>query len=85
METLVQKLELSQPMIVSPSLSGGVALPYLLEKPESAHHICCGFVPVAPVATGHYSKDVYSMCQVCVFRTLLKTSNITLLILAIHI
>lgn len=44
---LVSVLKMPAPVIVSPSMSGKISLPFLIEYPDKVK----GFVPVAPVET----------------------------------
>jgi abhydrolase domain-containing protein 14 len=50
LETLLDRLSIDRPVIVSPSMSGRFALPFLCAKPERV----AGFVAVAPVAIPSY-------------------------------
>ena len=45
---------IKKPVIVSPSMSGGLSLPFLIEEPEGA----AGFVAVAPVAIPLYREKL---------------------------
>ena len=61
---LIEKLGLDRPIIVSPSMSGGYSLPYIIgREPEKGLSKCRGFVPVAPVATGNFYREM-PKCEV---------------------
>jgi len=47
-------LELKKPVVVSPSMSGGYAFPFVLQHPEAAS----GFVAVAPVGISQYESQL---------------------------
>lgn len=49
-----------RPVLVSPSMSGRFALPFLLARGERL----AGFVPVAPVGTKDYAAEQYRRVQV---------------------
>ena len=53
MTELISSLHLSSPVIISPSMSGTLSLPYLTTHPGNVK----GFVPVAPVSTGNYNSQ----------------------------
>lgn len=42
-------------MLVSPSLSGHYALPFLMQ----GHHQLRGFVPIAPTSTQNYNQEQF--------------------------
>jgi len=50
MTQLITMLHFSQPVIVSPSMSGSFSLPYLTAHPGDIK----GFIPVAPVMSGNF-------------------------------
>ena len=56
---LLALLKVQSPVIVSPSMSGRLSLPFLTSHPDMVR----GFVPVAPVATETYI-DKYPSIQV---------------------
>lgn len=61
LEKLIQELAPnSKPVLVSPSMSGSFSLPLLERNPD----LICGYIPVAPVSTGSYSKDFYQSLKV---------------------
>jgi pimeloyl-ACP methyl ester carboxylesterase len=51
---LMERLKLTLPVLVSPSLSGGYSLPLVAQHPAMLK----GFVPVAPVSIPTYEKQV---------------------------
>ncbi len=51
---LMNQLNLIQPVLVSPSMSGGYSLPLVVQHPEKLK----GFVPVAPVSIPTYEKQL---------------------------
>ena len=55
---------MERPVIVSPSMSGSFALPYLLTHPESSGEGCSGYIPIAPVGTEDYNPAQYKACTV---------------------
>ena len=56
---LLSLLNLKDPVIISPSMSGRVSLPFFTTHPEKVK----GYIPVAPVNTGRY-KSNYPTIQV---------------------
>lgn len=61
----IKKENLGAPLIVSPSMSGSFALPYLMESdPSVCQQRATAYIPVAPVGTGQYSDSDYKQCQV---------------------
>jgi hypothetical protein len=55
---LIRALRLSNFVIISPSMSGRFALPYVIQSSARQHSIC-GFVPIAPAGTEKYQKADY--------------------------
>lgn len=47
-------------IIISPSMSGGFAIPFLFSNPEEFK----GYLPVAPVSTGSHTHDEYAKVKV---------------------
>lgn len=47
-------------VLVSPSLSGSYALPFLMRR----HHQLRGFVPIAPTSTRNYTRDQFRAVKV---------------------
>lgn len=56
---VIQQLGLHRPVLISPSMSGRFALPFLLAHSEQL----AGFVPIAPVGTREYSAVQYQQVQ----------------------
>ena len=54
---VMEKLKIQRPVIVSPSMSGSYSLPFIFQGVEGRN--LRGFVPVAPVGTGSYTKEDY--------------------------
>lgn len=48
---LIELLDIGRPVVISPSMSGGVSFPLILHHPERVS----GFVPIAPVGESEYS------------------------------
>lgn len=59
MTNLISSLSLANLIIVSPSMSGFISLPFLTAHPEKIK----GYIPVAPVETGKY-KTLYASIKV---------------------
>ena len=57
MTNLISSLNLANPVIVSPSMSGFISLPFLTAHPEKVK----GYIPVAPVNTGKYMSEYASI------------------------
>ena len=57
MTNLISSLNLGTPIIISPSMSGKLSLPFLTAHPEKVK----GYIPVAPVFTGRYSSQYPSI------------------------
>ncbi|XP_072026055.1 putative protein-lysine deacylase ABHD14B isoform X2 [Amphiura filiformis] len=53
-------MNITKPIIVSPSMSGGYALPLLFQHPEAFK----GYVPVAPVGIDNFTDEQYKTNQV---------------------
>jgi abhydrolase domain-containing protein 14 len=62
MISLLSSLEVAAPVIISPSMSESVALPFLTAHPDKVK----GYIPVAPVSTGRYSS-LYPSIKVSMF------------------
>lgn len=53
LEGVLRDLQLQNTVLVSPSLSGSYALPFLMQS----HHQLYGFVPIAPTSTRNYAQE----------------------------
>ncbi|KFV18774.1 Alpha/beta hydrolase domain-containing protein 14A, partial [Tauraco erythrolophus] len=60
LDHVLQELSMRRPVLVSPSMSGRFALPFLLARWEQL----AGFVPIAPVGTKDYAAEQYQQVQV---------------------
>lgn len=60
LERILEELGLERPVLVSPSMSGRFALPFLLLHGDRLG----GFVPIAPVGTRDYAVGQYQRVQV---------------------
>ena len=54
---ILSTFDLKSPIIISPSLSGKISLPFLVKYPEKVK----GFMPIAPVGTENYVKEFPSI------------------------
>jgi len=54
LEACLTELSISNPVIISPSMSGQFAIPYILENPETTS----GWVAVAPVAIPRFQEQL---------------------------
>ncbi|NXV81907.1 ABHEA protein, partial [Atlantisia rogersi] len=59
LDRVLQQLAMWKPVLVSPSMSGRFALPFLLARGDRL----AGFVPVAPVGTKDYTAEQYQRVQ----------------------
>ena len=57
MINLLSSLDFTAPVIISPSMSGSVSLPFLTAHPDKVK----GYIPVAPVSTGRYTSQYPSI------------------------
>ena len=65
---LFKALKVKQPLLISASMSGRYALPYmLLPNPESCDERVSAFVPLAPVNTARFTHAQYHRCEVYVY------------------
>lgn len=60
LDHVLQELGMQRPVLVSPSMSGRFALPFLLAHGDRL----AGFVPIAPVGTKDYTAEQYRAVQV---------------------
>ncbi|XP_057230756.1 protein ABHD14A [Malurus melanocephalus] len=59
LDRVLQDLSMQRPVLVSPSMSGRFALPFLLAQGDRL----AGFVPIAPVGTKDYTAEQYQRVQ----------------------
>ncbi|NWI51323.1 ABHEA protein, partial [Calyptomena viridis] len=59
LDRVLQELGLQRPVLISPSMSGRFALPFLLVQGDQL----AGFVPIAPVGTKDYTAEQYRRVQ----------------------
>ncbi|KAM6121039.1 protein ABHD14A [Pterocles gutturalis] len=59
LDHVLQELGMQRPVLVSPSMSGRFALPFLLARGNQLS----GFVPIAPVGTKDYAAEQYRQVQ----------------------
>ncbi|XP_017587815.1 PREDICTED: protein ABHD14A [Corvus brachyrhynchos] len=59
LDHVLQELGMQRPVLVSPSMSGRFALPFLLAHGDRL----AGFVPIAPVGTKDYTAEQYQGVQ----------------------
>jgi len=61
---LIHTLRLSNLVIISPSISGQLTLPYIFQLTKQ-QQLIRGYVPIDPVGTSHYHADDYTAINVC--------------------
>ncbi len=66
MTRLIRALRLSNFVIISPSMSGRFALPFVIQS-NSKQQSLRGFVPIAPVGTKNFDKNEYTKVTVSRF------------------
>lgn len=59
LDHVLQELGMQRPVLISPSMSGRFALPFLLAQGDRL----AGFVPIAPVGTKDYTEEQYQRVQ----------------------
>ncbi|NXX51760.1 ABHEA protein, partial [Tricholaema leucomelas] len=59
LDHILQELDMQRPVLVSPSMSGRFALPFLVAQGDQLS----GFVPIAPVGTKDYTAEQYQRIQ----------------------
>jgi pimeloyl-ACP methyl ester carboxylesterase len=60
---IIDTLHLRNLVIISPSMSGRLTLPYMFELRDE-QKLIKGFVPIAPVGTNHFSANDYKQLKV---------------------
>ena len=64
-EQFTKEVNLDRPVLVSASMSGNFAMPFLLQpKASTCTERVRGFVPIAPAKVTAYSSSNYSSCKV---------------------
>lgn len=64
LEEIIKMLDMNDPVIVSPSMSGMYSLPFLMKAVNSKQRMCSGFVSIAVVGTLKYSQSDYERIKV---------------------
>ena len=65
MEALIKQENLERPVIVSPSMSGSFAIPYIMTgEPDTCQKRVHGYIPVAPAAASSFTESQYQKCKV---------------------
>ncbi|NXL94845.1 ABHEA protein, partial [Alectura lathami] len=59
LERVLERLGMRRPVLVSPSMSGRFALPFVMARSDRL----AGFVPIAPVGTRDYTAAQYRQVQ----------------------
>ncbi|NXX77176.1 ABHEA protein, partial [Urocolius indicus] len=59
LDHVLQELGMRRPVLISPSMSGRFALPFVLARGDQL----AGFVPIAPVGTKDYTAEQYRQVQ----------------------
>lgn len=65
LKKVISKLHLSNAVIISPSLSGRLTIPYMFELKQS-QSLIRGFVYMAPVGTKQYKASQYEKINVSI-------------------
>ncbi|NXU55538.1 ABHEA protein, partial [Turnix velox] len=60
LDHVLQELGMQRTILISPSMSGRFALPFLLARGDRL----AGFVPIAPVGTKDYTAEQYQQVQI---------------------
>ena len=64
-QQVIDDLHLDRPLIVSPSMSGSYAIPFLMQsEPKECTKRSRGFIPVAPASSDSYTEEQYAQCEV---------------------
>ncbi|KAI0213246.1 Protein ABHD14B [Lamellibrachia satsuma] len=65
LERLITTLKLGKPVLVSPSMSGSFAIPFLIgDNPAKCGDSLTAFVALAPVMTDTYPHRMYHRCEI---------------------
>ena len=66
LKQFIHQKGLGAPIIITPSMSGQFALPYLMTPtPSTCRERVSGLLAVAPVMTEKYQASKYHRCEVC--------------------
>lgn len=80
-EQFIKQEKLGRPLIVSPSMSGGYAIPFMMEpEPSTCHERMRAYIPLAPVKTELFKDSEYHRCEIpvmIVYGTKDKTLGLT--------
>lgn len=60
LKKIIETLDLSKPIIISPSMSGKYSIPYVIKYSSKVS----GFVPIAPVIDPKYSSQIFEQLNV---------------------
>jgi pimeloyl-ACP methyl ester carboxylesterase len=63
LKKLIRTLSLSNVVIISPSLSGQLTLPYIFQLKQQ-QQLIRGFVAIAPIGTDRFANDYYRQVNV---------------------
>lgn len=81
LQRFIEQEKLGRPVIVSPSMSGSYAIPFMMQpEPSSCHERMRAYVPLAPVSTELYKDSEYHRCEIpvmIVYGTKDKTLGLT--------
>ncbi|CAE1284757.1 ABHD14 [Acanthosepion pharaonis] len=64
LEEIIKMLDMNDPVIISPSMSGMYSLPFLMKAAASKQRLCSGFVSIAVVGTVKYKHFEYERIKV---------------------
>ena len=70
LSALFKALRVERPLLVSASMSGSYALPFMMmPSPETCSERVSAFVSLAPVSTSRFTHAQYHRCEVCFLHT----------------
>ncbi|XP_029649216.1 protein ABHD14B isoform X1 [Octopus sinensis] len=64
LDKVIDLLDMNNPVIISPSMSGMYSLPFLMDSAGKRLKSSIGYVPIAPVFTEKYTKMEYSKLKI---------------------